>query len=296
MALVPPVVTAVGGSSIVKTLVAMLAASLASEVALLPVSAALFNRVTFAGLALNFVAIPLMSVAQVGGMVVVGLQGAWPPAAHVTAWIPQLAADWLIESASLVAWAPWTTWRVPAPPAWAIAGYYGALVAGLAREGVVAEACAGASRARSGVAVGTAAIGLASAGWVARRTRARLRGVAAARPPHRSWRWTSVRGTRRSSGCRAVETILVDAGGLGGGARFDVGERVVVPAAWALGVRRLHAFVATHGDVDHVGGGAAAATMVAAGRGVGRACRCRAIRRWRRSSPRRRQPESRGAR
>jgi competence protein ComEC len=60
-------------------------------------------------------------------------------------------------------------------------------------------------------------------------------------------------------------TILVDAGGLGGGARFDVGERVVVPAAWALGVRRLHALVATHGDVDHVGGTAAAATMVATG-------------------------------
>ena len=59
-------------------------------------------------------------------------------------------------------------------------------------------------------------------------------------------------------------TLLVDAGGLGGGARFDVGERVVAPAAWALGVRRLHAFVATHGDADHAGGAASAVTMLRA--------------------------------
>ncbi len=35
---------------------------------------------------------------------------------------------------------------------------------------------------------------------------------------------------------------------------FDAGERVVVPALHALGVRRLDAIVVSHGDADHAGG------------------------------------------
>lgn len=38
---------------------------------------------------------------------------------------------------------------------------------------------------------------------------------------------------------------------------YDAGERVVVPALQALGVRRLDAIVISHGDADHVGGFAA---------------------------------------
>lgn len=47
--------------------------------------------------------------------------------------------------------------------------------------------------------------------------------------------------------------ILVD----GGGApfsEFDVGERIVLPALAALGVRRLAAVIATHPDTDHIEG------------------------------------------
>ena len=38
---------------------------------------------------------------------------------------------------------------------------------------------------------------------------------------------------------------------------YDAGERVVVPALQAMGVRRLDAIVISHGDADHVGGFAA---------------------------------------
>jgi competence protein ComEC len=37
---------------------------------------------------------------------------------------------------------------------------------------------------------------------------------------------------------------------------FDIGRRVVEPVIWAKGVQRLTRLVATHGDVDHVGGAA----------------------------------------
>jgi competence protein ComEC len=52
---------------------ALFAASIAAEAALLPVGATFFSRVTFAGLVLNFAAIPLMTVVQVAGLFVLAL-------------------------------------------------------------------------------------------------------------------------------------------------------------------------------------------------------------------------------
>jgi competence protein ComEC len=56
-------------------------------------------------------------------------------------------------------------------------------------------------------------------------------------------------------------TLLVDTGGLGGAARFDVGERVVAPVLWHAGVRRLDILAVTHGDADHAGGAGAVLEM-----------------------------------
>jgi competence protein ComEC len=50
------------------------------------------------------------------------------------------------------------------------------------------------------------------------------------------------------------DTLLVDAGGVGGSGAFDIGDRVVAPLLRRAGVRRLGTFALTHGDVDHIGG------------------------------------------
>ncbi len=58
------------------------------------------------------------------------------------------------------------------------------------------------------------------------------------------------------------KTMLVDAGGFGGGPRqapqeFDIGEEVVSPALWARGIRHLDVVALSHAHSDHMGGMAA---------------------------------------
>ncbi len=54
-------------------------------------------------------------------------------------------------------------------------------------------------------------------------------------------------------------TLLVDAGGFGGGPHqapqnFDIGEEVVSEVLWSRGIRRLDAIALTHAHSDHMGG------------------------------------------
>lgn len=219
----------------IRWLVGSLLATVAVEAILLPVAAVTFSRVTAAGLLLNLVAVPLMAVAQVAGMVTVGADtlGIDAPAAG---WVARSAAQGLVETARFVDVAPWLLARVPVPPAWLVALYYASALG----------AVFGGRRLR------LAAAGAAVATAVVMVTGARLPG----RQPVPALRVTLLDVGQGES--VLVETpagaVLVDAGGAPFGSRFDIGGRVVAPALWARGIRRLLALVVTHGDPDHVGG------------------------------------------
>lgn len=221
---------------------ASISASLAVELALMPVNASTFSRITGAGLALNLVAVPLMGLVQIGGVLVAALDRVDLVAAPAE-WMAHAAASALVGSARLVEVAPWLVVRVPPPPAALIAAYYVGLGVALAGRG--------ASRLAGVTAVVAAAVAIVSgepAGWLRADHAASTLRVTAFDVGQGDA--TLVQFPDRS-------TLLVDAGGLPFGGNFDVGSRVLAPALWARGVRRLDELLVTHGDPDHIGGAAA---------------------------------------
>jgi competence protein ComEC len=220
----------------------MLMASIAAEAMLLPIGALYFSRITLAGLALNFAAIPLMTVAQIAGLAVVPAAVVLPQAASVIGWVAHIAAEGLVRSSELVAWVPVLTWRVAPPGYWVIAMYYAGIVA--------AWTLRLASGRRGWRNAGLAAV-LVSLVWIA------------AEP----WRLATAPGDGRlhvtfidvgqgdATFIRlpGADTLLVDAGGLPS-TSFDVGDRVVAPILRQSGLKRLGSLVLSHGDRDHIGG------------------------------------------
>ena len=112
----------------VRAVAAVLFATVAAEVALTPIAALLFSRVTFAGLFLNFAAIPLMTIVQIGSMLTLALSAIHAAAASAAGYAVHLAATMLVESARLKDAAPWLSVTVLPPSPWLVVSYYVAVI------------------------------------------------------------------------------------------------------------------------------------------------------------------------
>ncbi len=221
---------------------AILAGTVCAELALFPIAATIFHRVTLAGLALNFAAIPLMTIAQVGGLVVLALSPLSSTLARGAGWIAAAAADGLTSSAALVDVVHWLTWRVPAPPTIVVFLYY----VGWAVFLIVPR-----PRAVRGLALAasTMAALLITVPALTDRLARRL-------PSEGELRVTFLdvgQGDSIVVQFPGGASMLIDAAGLPASS-FDLGERVITPALLALGVHRLNYLAITHGDPDHVAG------------------------------------------
>jgi competence protein ComEC len=216
---------------------AMMLASVAAELALIPIVAFVFQRVTLAGLIVNVAAIPSMAVVQVAAMLTaaadaVGLS----MIAAFAGWTTHVGVGGLVESARLVDIAPWLTWRVPSPAIGVVACYYLLLAASL----VVKK--------WTGPAVPAAALML----WIAAApaTLARLNGD--------NKLHLTVMDVGQGDAMLVTlpngRTLMVDAGGVSLGGTFDMGDRVLGPALRARGIARLDYLAVTHADPDHIGG------------------------------------------
>jgi competence protein ComEC len=217
-------------------------ASVAVEAVLLPIQAMAFARVALAGVVLNLAAVPLMTVAQVCGLLVAALDVCGVSAA-APAWVADHAVRLLLRSASLVEAAPWLASPTPPPALPWVGLYYLGLVGlvrgvALARAGAVCAVASGATLIVMGVPLGLAASAPRSDGAL----RVTLFDVGQAEailvePP-------------------GTAPLLIDTGGAAFGSGIDIGSRVLLPALWARGLRALDALVLTHGDPDHIGGAA----------------------------------------
>jgi competence protein ComEC len=221
-------------------LLGLLVSSVATEIALLPIGALFFSRVTFAGLGLNFAAIPLMAVAQLAGMALVPVALVSTAVASAIGCVAHLAASGLMRTADLAQLVPVLTFRVAPPSAWSLTLYYLAVISGCL--------CRRRTRWRRtvGMTAVLAAVWIVAEPWafVERRGDGRLHATfldvgqgdsVFLRFPH---------GT----------TLLVDAGGLPARSTFDIGDRVVAPVLRMAGTARLDFIALTHGDPDHIGG------------------------------------------
>jgi competence protein ComEC len=223
---------------------AILAGTISAELALFPVAASLFQRVTLAGLILNFGAIPLMTLAQVAGFLILLLTPLSDVLARAAGALASLGALGLIESTRLLDYASWLAWRVPTPTLWMIVGYYVSWLCLLWRPMPAAP-----KRTALAICAGTAIlICVPSVGDLAR-------------PSARGASDLQLTFLDVGQGDAVLlqfpgrASMLIDAAGLTGSS-FDLGDRVITRALLALGVRRLDYLAVTHGDPDHVAGAA----------------------------------------
>lgn len=218
------------------------AATACAEIVLAPISASLFSRVTFAGLLLNFIAIPAMTAVQCGSMALLAVAAVSSSCAEPLGRFVHWSAWALVESASLVDLAPWLASDVPPPSLWLTGAYYALCMAVVAARHHRRPLCVALLMTGAVLISGNAP---SVKGAVPRLPGGVLRVV--------------VLDVGQGDSTVVVlpdgRALLVDAGGLAG-TTFDMGSRVVIPALRSLGVRDLHALVLTHGDPDHVGGAA----------------------------------------
>jgi competence protein ComEC len=229
---------------------ALLVASVCAELALTPVSASVFQRVTIAGLLLNFAAIPCMTVLQLAAMVSVASDlVSLSSLAGASGRLVAIAGRGLLDSARLLDLAPWLAWRVPAPSLVVMALYYAAVVVSWisSRPPVDTRARRRAWRAAAVVAGG-------SFFWI-------LTAPPSLARAHGDGRLhVTMFDVGQGDGLLVTfpngRTLVVDAGARSRTGTFDVGERVLGPALRQRGLVRIDYLAITHGDPDHLGGAA----------------------------------------
>ena len=221
------------------------AATVCAEIVIAPVGAAVFSRVTFAGLLLNFAAIPLMTLVQLAGLAVVAASPVSTALAGHAARVADLGADGLLWTSRLVEVAPWLSVSVRPPAWWVVSLYY---TCGLA----LLE-----PRVRRLAAVLLSVCGASILGGFGLTSRD---AVPPSIVPLRIVVLDVGQGDATVLQLPGGRALLVDTGGIAGFSSpdsqetppvFDIGERVVSPALRALGIDRLDGLVITHGDPDH---------------------------------------------
>lgn len=209
--------------------------TLAATVGTVPLVAYYFNQVAWLGLFANAVVVPLVGMLVVplglGASMIVLLGGL----EHLPfGWVHQEIMDGLASAVGMLAGIPGAEWHVASPSILSMAGFYLCLMMALL------------GRKRTVRVLSVSALVFCLLWWMW--------------SPRYVFEDETLRVTFLDVGqgdATVIElpggdTILVD----GGAAyeRWDIGRMVVGPYLWDRGIRRLTHVVATHPQLDHVGG------------------------------------------
>jgi competence protein ComEC len=223
--------------------VELLVVSCVVELAMTLPMAIYFHRITVFALPVNVFILPLLTVLMPAALLTLLALVVWPSIAWVPAAVAALFLHVGVGLVRIFGSMALGDFRIPAPLAWQTAAFCAllALAMVLARGN------------RWGRRLAWAALAIAAFAAVAPRP---------IDHPHNALLVEAIdvgQGDSLLLITPSGKTLLVDAGGFGGGPRqapqdFDIGEEVVSPALWARGIRHLDVVALSHAHSDHMGG------------------------------------------
>jgi competence protein ComEC len=232
-------------------LVELLAVSCIVELAMTLPMAVYFHRITIFALPVNLLILPLLAVLMPAALLTLLALVTWPAVAMIPAAVVALVLHVGVGLVHLFGSLNYGDFRVATPLAWQSAAFCALLAAA-----IILAYTSLAARSKWQRRSAWGALLLAAFAAVA------------PRPIQHPQDALLVEAIDVGQGDSLLiitpdgKTLLVDAGGFGGGPHqaaqdYDIGEEVVSPALWSRGIRHLDAVALSHAHSDHMGGMAA---------------------------------------
>jgi len=213
----------------------ILAISLAAQLAVLPLVASSFNRITFSSLILNYAALPLIGIIMACGFVFLPLSLVFPYPAQLLSQGINFLITLFLYSTDLLDRLSFLSYRLPTPHLIIIIGYFAFLLFLLLPKKLPRQRLI----LLSGFLIFFVLLITYPFPSLSRNLKLTFIDVG--------------QGDSILVEFPGTQKMLIDGGGIPGN-RFDVGERVVSPFLWSKGIKKIHYLVLTHAHPDHLNG------------------------------------------
>jgi len=237
--------------------------SVVIQFGMLPLMTMDFHRISISGPISNVPAVLLTAIIVPLGFLMLLATYLWAKLAIALAKILSVCVGWLLALVTWFAKYPRLTYRAPDPPMWLVIGFFAAIVAlAICARAVLA-------RRRSAIARRQPSATIRAGEWAAAVAVIALAIVIATHPfrprlPYGNFQVTVLdvgQGDSLFLSFPAGHTMVIDGGGLAGSeyvhrtrSGADVGEEVVSPFLWSLGLKRLDVVALSHAYHDHLDG------------------------------------------